>query len=52
MGLLMTIVAPITLLLFDQDSGDLAFWVVIGVVAWVGLWLYQSVDAYWAAGGE
>jgi hypothetical protein len=51
MGLFMAIVAPVTIFLFSNNIGDLIFWAIIGAIVWVILWLYQSVDAYWEAGG-
>jgi len=52
LGLLMTVVAPPTLFFLVHDIGGLALMAVVGIVIWVAVWLFQSVDAYWEAGGE
>ncbi|MBI0584601.1 MAG: hypothetical protein ISF22_10305 [Methanomassiliicoccus sp.] len=52
MGLLMMLVGPFPLAFIVLFLPDLAFLIVVGAIAWVVLWLYQSVDAYREAGGE
>jgi hypothetical protein len=52
LGLFMIFVAPLALLFLVQSSSDLFFLIIIGVIIWICLWLFQSVDAYWEAGGE
>jgi hypothetical protein len=52
LGLFMAFVAPVALIFFVQGLGDLLLLLVIGVIAWVALWLFQSVDAYREAGGD
>jgi hypothetical protein len=51
LGLLMAFVGPLILLLLAPNLGDLAILAIIGIIAWIILWLYQSIDAYWEAGG-
>lgn len=51
-GLMMLLVAPVSLLVLISVDPDLLGLAVIGVLVWVALWLYQSVDAYWEAGGD
>jgi ribosomal protein S27AE len=52
LGILMLFAAPLTIFLFAQSIGDLLVLAVIGWIVWFALWLYQSMDAYWEAGGE
>lgn len=52
LGLVMTLVAPITLLFLVQDMGGRTVLWLIGIVIWVATWIFQSMDAYWEAGGE
>jgi hypothetical protein len=52
LGLVMSLVAPATLLLVVRDTGGRAILYALGMVAWIILWLYQSIDAYHVAGGD
>ncbi len=52
LGLVMAVVAPVTMVLLVRDLGGLAILSALGAVAWVVLWLYQSIDAYYVAGGD
>lgn len=59
MGLVMNYVAPLSLIPLFQYVWDapntwwgLAFLSVLGAVAWIVLWLFQSIDAYRVAGGD
>ncbi len=52
LGLVMSFVAPVTLVTLVQDIGGLAVLTVLGAVAWVVIWLFQSIDAYRVAGGD
>jgi len=52
LGLAMTVVAPVALIFLAPDMGGLLVLSVLGAVAWVVLWLYQSIDAYRMAGGD
>lgn len=52
LGLVLSVVAPISLLAMINNLGELAGLSLLGLVLWVALWILQAVDAYWEANGE
>lgn len=52
LGIVMALVNPFTLIATINGQGDLAGLSIIGMVLWAALWILQSIDAYWTAGGE
>lgn len=52
-GLVMAFVSPIGIWSMTYVGGGAEILLAIVLVAvWVGIWLYQAVDAYWCAGGD
>lgn len=52
LGIVMALVNPFTLIATINGQGELAGLSVLGMVLWAALWILQSIDAYWVAGGE
>ncbi|MBI0584602.1 MAG: zinc ribbon domain-containing protein [Methanomassiliicoccus sp.] len=52
LGLVLALVAPVSLVVLISDIGELAGLSILGLVLWVALWILQAIDAYWEAGGE
>jgi hypothetical protein len=52
MGLILSPVATLIAVALRPYWGNLAILMFIGMIIWILLWLFLSLDAYWEAGGE